>query len=373
MRSMKEKKKRIILLMIAVALLVIVGMYFVIKYQTCNHVETATVYENSNTDNSNYIQCFDNILKYSRDGVALYTNKGEEIWNQPCQMNHPTVQMCGASVAVGDKGGTSILVFQKNGLKGEIKTTKTIEKFVVSSQGIVSAILKDEEMPLVMCYDAVGNKLVEHKVIPKNMGYPVDVSISADGNTLLVSYLYTEEGEVTSKVSYYYFGEGNAAKDYQVYQKDFANTIIPVTAFLKNETSLLVGDNALIFYEGLQELKEANKIKFKTEIQSVALNEELVAVVLRKQNSTDYKLNVYNTKGKMLSSVDVSKEYANMKIENGQIVLYDGQSCSIYMKNGVKKYEGNIDQNIMEIFKLNGLNKYMVINASGFYEVRLAK
>ena len=373
MHSMKDKKKRIVLLMIGIIFVIIVGMYFIIKYQTCNHVETTIVYENSSIDNSNYSKCFDGVLKYSRDGIALYTKKGDEIWNQPCQMNHPTVEMCGESVAVGDKGGTSILVFQKNGLKGEIKTTKTIEKFVVSSQGIVSAILKDEEMPLVMCYDAVGNKLVEHKVTPKTMGYPVDVSISSDGNTLLVSYLYTEEGGVTSKIAYYYFGEGNEAKDHQVYQKDFANAVIPVTAFLKNEISLLVADNALIFYEGQQEPKEATKIKLKTEIQSVAYSEECVAVVLRKQNSTDYKLNVYNTKGKMLSSVDVTKEYASMKIENEQIVLYDGQFCSIYMKNGVKKYEGNIDQNIMEIYKLSGLNKYMVINASGFYEIRLAK
>ena len=55
------------------------------------------------------------------------------------------------------------------------------------------------------------------------------------------------------------------------------------------------------------------------------------------------------------------------------MILYDGQACNIYMKNGVQKYEGSIDQKIMEIFKLGGLNKYMVINASGFFEVRLAK
>ena len=370
---MSDKKKKIILLTLAILFVAVVGMYFVIKYQTCHHVEVTTVYENGSMDNSNYVQCFEGVLKYSRDGIALYTQRGDELWNQPCQMGNPTVEMCGESVAVGDKGGTSILVFRKNGLKGEIKTTKTIEKFAVSSQGIVSAILKDEEMPLVMCYDAVGNKLVEHKVIPKNMGYPVDVSISADGNTLLVSYLYTEEGTVTSKISYYYFGEGKEAKDYQVYQKDFANTVIPVTAFLKNGTSLLVADNALMFYEGLQEIQEATKIKLKTEIQSVAYNEELVAVVVRKNDATDYKLHIYNTKGKLLSSIDVDKEYASMKIADRQVVLYDGQLCRIYMKNGVKKYEGNIDQNIMEIFKLGGLNKYMVINANGFYEIRLAK
>ena len=370
---MKDKKRKIILLIVLVAIVATVGTYFLIKYQTYNYVELTTVYENNNTDNSNYVQCLDGILRYSRDGIVLLTEKGDEIWNQPCQMSNPTVEMCGDSVAIGDKGGTSILVFQKNGLKGEIQATKTIEKFAVSSQGIVSAILKDEETPLVMCYDAVGNKLVEHKVAPKNMGYPVDVAISEDGNTLLVSYIYTEGSEVVSKISYYYFGGQNKAKDYQIYQKDFSNTVIPVTAFLKNDISLLVADNALIFYKGLQELEETARVDLKTEIQSVAYNEELIAVVMRKDNATDYKLNIYNTKGKMLSSIDIDKEYESLKVGDGQVILYDGQACSIYMKNGVKKYEGSIDQKVMEIFKLGGLNKYMVINASGFYEVRLAK
>lgn len=373
MHGMKDKKRKIILVAVLVAIVAIVGIYFLIKYQTYNYVELTTVYENNSTDNSNYVQCLDGVLRYSRDGVVLLTEKGDEIWNQPCQMNNPTVEMCGDSVAIGDKGGTSILVFQKNGLKGEIQTTKTIEKFAVSSQGIVSAILKDEEMPLVMCYDAVGNKLVEHKVVPKNMGYPVDVAISEDGNTLLVSYIYTEGSEVTSKISYYYFGEGNDVKDYQVYQKDFAGTVIPVTAFLKKDISLIVSDSALIFCKGLKEIEESVRVEIETEIQSVAYNEKLIAVLLRQENDTDYKLNIYNTKGKLLSSVEVDKEYKSLKIASGQVILYDGQACSIYIKNGVKKYEGSIDQNILEIFKLGGLNKYMVINANGFYEVQLAK
>lgn len=373
MYSMKDKKKRVVFWVIVFIIAAIIGIYFLIKYQTYNFVEITTVYENHSTDNSNYVQCLDGVLRYSRDGVVLLTDKGHDIWNHPCQMSNPTVEMCGDSVAIGDKGGTTILVFQKNGLKGEIQTTKTIEKFAVSSQGIVSAILKDEEMPMVICYDAVGNKLVEHKIVPKNMGYPVDVAISDNGNTLLVSYVYTEGNEVTNKISYYYFGDGNDTKDYQVYQKDFRNTVIPVTAFLKNDISLLVADNALIFNKGLKELEENARVELKTEIQSVAYNEELVAVLLRKEDATDYKLNIYNTKGKLLSSVDVDKEYKNLKITKSQVILYDGQTCSIYMKNGVKKYEGSIDQNMMEIYKLGGLNKYMVINASGFYEVQLAK
>lgn len=114
-------------------------------------------------------------------------------------------------------------------------------------------------------------------------------------------------------------------------------------------------------------------MELKTEIQSVAYNEEYVAVLLRKDGTTDYKLNTYNIKGKLLSSVNIDKEYESLKITGEQVILYDGQACAIYMKNGVKKYEGSIDQKIMEIFVLGGLNKYMVINASGFFEVDLAK
>ena len=371
---MKKRKNKIIVLAIVLVLIVLVGICFLIKYQTYNYVEITTIFENQNTDNANYVNCLDGILKYSRDGVVLLSEKGDEIWNQPCQMNNPIVEQCGESVAVGDKGGTSILVFQRKGLKGEIHTAKTIEQFSVSSQGIVSAILKDEEAPLVMCYDAVGNKLVEHKVVPKNIGYPTDVAISEDGYTLLVSYIYIEENKVENKISYYYFNHTETKeKDYQVYEKDFENMIIPEVAFLKNDISVLFGDSSMILYKGLKEPKKLVQVEFQNEVQNVTYDDELIAVLLRKDKSVGYKLNIYDTKGKLLSSVDVDKEYEKLSVSAGQIILYDGQACCIFSKNGVKKYEGNIEQKIMQIDPMQGLNKYMVINASGFYEVRLVK
>lgn len=367
------KKKKIIVLVATVILIAgIVGLYFLIKYQTYNYIEITNTYENNSKDNANYMECPDGILRYSRDGVALLTKEGEEIWNQPCQMNNPIVEMRGESIAVGDKGGTSILVFQKKGLKGEIQTTRPIEKLSVSSQGIVSAILKDEEIPLVMCYDAKGNVLVEHKVSLSSMGYPVDVAISEDGNTLLVSYLHTEGNNVISRVSYYYFGD-EEAKDYQVYQEDFVDKVVPVTAFLNRDTSMLVADDALIFYEGLKKPKKVARVKMKSEIQSVAYHDELVAVLVKNNGEAAYKLQVYNINGKMLSESDVDREYTSMKVTDDKIIMYDGQLCSVFLKDGIHKYEGNTDENILEIFPIGGFNKYMMINARGFYEVRLAK
>lgn len=373
-----EKKKmqlwKIILIASIVVTVLFVGLYFFLKYQTYNSMQIIYTYENKSTDNAEYKACMDGVLRYSKDGVALLTEEGEEIWNQPCQMSHPIVEVCGDSVVVGDEGGTSIFVFQKKGLKGEMQTTRPIEKLAVSSQGIVAAILKDEETPKVMCYDAKGNILIEHNISPRNTGYPMDVALSEDGKALLVSYLCVNGAEMVSKATYYYFGEeAETQKNYQVLQTELTGAVAPVTAFLDKNTSLVVTDSGLLLFEGLKEPKKFASVEWKEEIQGVAYNQHIIAVVVKKESSSGYKLHIYNKKGEELSAVDVDREYSNIKAIDEQVILFDAKMCSIYSKNGIHKYEGKMDESIFEVFPISGLNKYMVINAGGFQKVRLAR
>lgn len=64
------------------------------------------------------------------------------MWIQPTQIKTPMIEIKENAFAVADRGGNSIMVFTKEGLKGEIETTLPIEKIAISDQGIVSAILK---------------------------------------------------------------------------------------------------------------------------------------------------------------------------------------------------------------------------------------
>ena len=64
----------------------------------------------------------------------MLTKEGEEIWNQPCQISNPIAVVCKDAAIVANQGGTNIYVFQKDGLKGEIQTTRPIEKATVSAQ-----------------------------------------------------------------------------------------------------------------------------------------------------------------------------------------------------------------------------------------------
>ena len=62
-----------------------------------------------------------------------------------------------------------------------------------------------------------------------------------------------------------------------------------------------------------------------------------------------------------------------MKIEDGLVIMYSGKQCSVFAKNGVQRFDGEFDTDIFEIKPLLGINRYLVINANGFEEIRFTK
>ncbi len=363
-----------ILIVIFVLLAGVIGTMLWFRYATYEFAEIVKSYERKSTDDSSYILYEDGVLEYNRDGIARLTSRGEELWNQPCQISNPIAEVCQEAAAVADRGGTSIYVFEKIGLKGEIQTTRPIEKISVSSQGIVAAILQDEDTPLVMCYDAKGNILVEQKASLKNTGYPVDVALSEDGNGLMVSYLQTDGKGISTRVCFYDFGDkDHAASDHIVAQEVYEDAISPTVAFLNQNTSLAILDSGLIFFKGLDNPKESAEISLQGEIQNVSYNKEYVAVVLNSKGKYDHELHLYKANGKLVMSTEFDGEYTNLRICGDQVVLFEETRCLIYNTAAVCKLRGTVDMGIVDIFENSGLNKYNMINAEGFHEVRLTK
>lgn len=370
---MKQYWKQILIvgLIVFVAL---IGLYYVLDNTSYNAIQVDKTHGSIGTDNGNYIQYSDGVLKYSKDGVSMLTKEGTQLWNQSCQMTHPVVEMCGDTVAVADQGGTSILVLQKNGLKGEIKTTRPIEKVTVSNQGIVGTILQDEENPQVVCYDAKENILVQHKATLEKTGYPMDIAISQDGNVLLVSYLCIDGNVIRTKAVYYNFGEsGDDKENHQVAQGEYADVIVPTTAFLDKDTSLLVSEDSFILYEGLDGPEEEKVVKLDKEIKSVAYNKDYIVFVLKNTDKSAYELRAYDTKGNQIMSVEFEGEYTNIKLTEKQVILFAGNELAIFNMKGICKYQGSIESSIIEMFPISGFSKYMMINTSGFEEVQLVK
>lgn len=355
-------------------LAVSIGIYLLINLQTYTSVRTVDTYPVSGAASNEYKQFADGVLKYSRDGISYLDQKGSEVWNQPYQIQNPVVDVNETSGAVADKGGNAILVFNEEGLRGEIETDLPIERISVSEQGIVSVILIDESSSQILCYDAAGNILVEHKTSVNGTGYPMDAALSPDGEILQVLYLYTQDGTITSRVAYYNFGqEGESETDHQVTEQEYKDVVMADGFFMNQSVSAAVGDNMLTIFRGKSVPEEAVKVEIDKEIKSVFHNQEYIGMILKNEGKEGYELRLYNDRGQMAMSEDFSGDYSNVKICGSQVIMYDGKNCSIFTRGGIQKFEGEMNSNILEIFPVAGVNKYIVMNENGMEVVRLVK
>lgn len=355
-------------------LAVSIGIYLLINLQTYTSVRTVDTYPVSGAASNEYKQFADGVLKYSRDGISYLDQKGSEVWNQAYQIQNPVVDVNETSGAVADKGGNAILVFNEEGLRGEIETDLPIERISVSEQGIVSVMLIDESSSQILCYDAAGNILVEHKTSVNGTGYPMDAALSPDGEILQVLYLYTQNGTITSRVAYYNFGqEGESETDHQVTEQEYKDVVMADGFFMNQSVSAAVGDNMLTIFRGKSVPEEAVKVEIDKEIKSVFHSQKYIGMILKNEGKEGYELRLYNDRGQMAMSEDFSGDYSNVKICGSQVIMYDGKNCSIFTRGGIQKFEGEMNSNILEIFPVAGVNKYIVMNENGMEVVRLVK
>lgn len=373
-RKIRLAKVRRVLVPLILVFLAVCGTWLLLDNQTYSRARTASEYPGDRTDSSSYAQFADGIVRYNRDGVVFLNRKNEEQWIQSAQIQNPIISVRDKAFAVADNGGNTILVFTEEGLKGEIETTLPIEKIAVSDQGIVTAILRNESSPKIISYDAVGNILVEQQVTMSTTGYPAAIEMSDDGNMLVAGYLYISGGSLKSKVIYYNFGEtGQQKQDNIVTSDDYNNTVMADIFFMGNDRSVVVGDDRFVIYRGRDIPEKEKEIELDQEIQSVFHSDRYIGFILLNQEKSGYELRLYNKLGEQVISRDISGTYSNVKIDGDEVIMYDGSRCCIITAAGVKKFEGDLNVDALEIFKAPGINRYYVMNVDELRVIYLTK
>ena len=367
-------KIRRALVFLVLLFLAVCGTFLLLDNQTYTRVGTASAYPGDRTDSSGYAQFADGIVRYNRDGVAFLNRKNEEQWIQSAQIRNPIISVREKAFAIADNGGNTILVFTEQGLKGEIETTLPIEKITVSDQGIVTAILRNESSPEIMSYDAVGNILVEQQVIMGTTGYPVAIEMSDDGNILAAGYLYVDSAVLKSRVIFYNFGEtGQEKQDKIVTSDDYNNTVMTELFFMGDDRLVAVGDDRFAIYRGKDVPEKEKEIELDQEIQSVFHSDRYIGFILLNEEKSGYELRLYNRLGEQVIRRDISGTYNHVKIAGDEVIMYDGSRCCIITAAGIKKFEGNINADALEIFKAPGLNRYYVMSVDELRVIYLTK
>ena len=359
-------------LVVAVGL-VIGGKILVDHWQFKNYkVITRTELEDTTTTEE-YAEFGDYILKYGGDGVTLLNAQGEEVWNEPQTMENPVVAMRGEYCVVYDKKGTDIGVYNFSGRVTDIQTKLPVEKVCINPQGITGVVLADGEITWIHVYDKKGEELVTAKTSVDNPGYPVDLSLSDNGQLMAVSYLCVKDNQPASFMAFYNFGNtGQNQMDNQVSGYNYVGTLIPQVNYLSDSQTLAFSDNGFLTYSGKQIPEESNRITLNDDILSVFHDDQYVGMAYKTgKEKKSYEIVLYTIGGTQKAKFTVDFAFDHVALSKEQIFVYNEKEVGIYTLQGNCRYQGTIKEgNVENIFRISG-NRYMVILDSGTETIRL--
>lgn len=352
------------------AFMLLWGTYLLLTNHLYHKVHQTASYQRETSDSNRYASFRSGIIRYGRNGVTFLNRRNEVLWIQPGQFQNPVIDVNGQTFAVADTGGNSIQIFSEKGLKGEFETNLPIEKFSLSNQGVVSAILKNENSPMIVTYDSTGNILVENQVVTGSIGYPVALEMSPDGTVLLVSYL---DMTMKSRVVCYNFGEEGAQQEnHQVSMEEYEDSVIPEIFFMDDSTSVVVGDHSFIISKGSRIPEKKAEIELSREIRSTFHTNRYIGFILLNEEKSGYELRLYSKTGKQIMTRAIAGEFSNVYMEGNEVILYEGSRCSIYTSMGMPRFDGDLKDDILMMIPMEGINQYMMISTDELRVIYLA-
>ena len=83
-------------------------------------------------------------LLCTKDGVKYYTAVGAQKWSDTFSMTSPTLVQEGDFVAVGDMGGKTVRVYNKEGMVYDLQAEGSPVQFALNETGYLSLITKND-------------------------------------------------------------------------------------------------------------------------------------------------------------------------------------------------------------------------------------
>lgn len=370
-----KKRRRLIVSIFTIILLCGASVYLYHLYnRNYKSYEVIHTIENAGEGAVNYLSYGSSVIKYSRDGAEAIGEKGSLIWNGSYEMKAPIADSCGKYAVVADKGGKSIEIFDGSGIAGSITTIYDIIKVEIAAQGVVAALMEDGETNYIYLYDVDGTVLGEKVTDVNNSGYPIDFSLSDDGEKLVISYLSVTQGELISTVAFFNFGEvGQNYTDRFVGGYEFNDIIIPRVTFLNNNTVCVYKENGFLIYSMDEIPNMVHEENVEGSIKSILYNESYCGVVVANDGAESSKLMLYNLSGHKVLDRSLDFDYQTIFLSKEEIIMYDNSTCNIMKINGNQKFKYTFDNNITAFYPMNNIDRYYFIGAAGISEISLVE
>ena len=289
-------------------------------------------------------------------------------------MQKPQVKECGDCIAVGDINGSSIYIFDKNGLKGTVDTSLAISQIEVGSQGVVVAVLEDNTANYINMYNTDGSKVYSIKTTLEGDGYPLDISISDDATKLIASFVYVSGEEMKTNVVFYNFSEVGQNETERVVGgfNHYDNTIVADVEFVNDTTAVAVGENVVSIYNIKEYPSLSKEINIENSIENVFWSSKYIGLILDNSETGDlYKLVVYDLSGNKVTEKTFSTQYDEIKFDSDSILLCSSNVWSVMNMNGKVLTTQTVELPIDTVLTTGSRGSYVLINSKYIQNIRM--
>lgn len=369
-RRISGRGKKTITVVAVIAAVCLVFLY--VEKRSYHSYKVLNTSEQEDVVSTQYVEMDGDILRYSPDGVSVVDSSMNTVWNETYTMQNPIADVNGSRAVIADSEGTSLYICDKKGVTGTVTTSYSIVKVRVAANGMVAAILDDDENTWINFYNSDGSLVAENLTKIDDPGYPMDVAVS-DNGVMMVTFQYVDGSKTTSYVAFYNYGDvGQNEDDRIVSGYTYENVVIPQVECISESQYIALRDDGFSTYQGNQIPKEVKTINVKQEIVSTFFDDQRIGLVF-KNNSKDseYTMEVYSMNGQLKFRKNFNVAYSTIKMSDGNIIMYNSSQICVMNSRGVQKYMGSVDGTIRDFFKI-GWNKYLMVMDNGVSTIKFS-
>ena len=369
-RRISGRGKKAITVVAVIAAVCLVFLY--VEKRSYHSYKVLNTSEQEDVVSTQYVEMDGDILRYSPDGVSVVDSSMNTVWNETYTMQNPIADVNGSRAVIADSEGTSLYICDKKGVTGTVTTSYSIIKVRIAANGMVAAILDNDENTWINFYNSDGSLVAENLTRIDDPGYPMDVAVS-DNGVMMVTFQYVDGSKTTSYVAFYNYGDvGQNEDDRIVSGYTYENVVIPQVECISESQYIALRDDGFSTYQGNQIPKEVKTINVKQEIVSTFFDDQRIGLVF-KNNSKDseYTMEVYSMNGQLKFRKNFNVAYSTIKMSDGNIIMYNSSQICVMNSRGVQKYMGSVDGTIRDFFKI-GWNKYLMVMDNGVSTIKFS-
>ncbi len=317
-----------------------------------------------------------NLLKYSADG-AFYTDlTGALLWNDTYEMSNPTADAAGDYMILFDERGTQIRLLSPQGRVSAIQTNLPIVTCRVSANGMVAALMQERDTGYVRLYNSDGTMYASGEVHLDNSGYPIAMALGSSGQTLALSLLDVNAGDVKTTLLFYNFGRlGSDREDHIVGRFSYANMVIPQLECLDGEHLCAFGDNELILFDIKGTPETASQIFSVDKIRTVFHCKNAFGFVTggTEEDGTNVAhVQVYNASGSLKYETDLTESFEELQmLSNGELAAIEEEQLLLLSPAGERKFSYIFDSDVRCILPQESAREYVIVREQILEQVRL--